>query len=74
MQYVPRNVIVLAHTKLTLCQDFDALFRNNVCGFVKQCTTSSNFFIRSLQMSDAFHKYSFFHKYSTFLYDGDQLK
>jgi len=69
MQYVLRNVSVLAHTKLTLSQDFDVLFRNNVCGFVKQCASSSNFFIRiftsnfMLHMSNAFYKYSFFHNY-----------
>jgi len=34
----------------------------------------SNFFIRSLQMSDAFYKSSFFLNYSTLLYDGEQMQ
>jgi len=33
-----------------------------------------NFFIQSLQMSDAFYKSSFFLNYSMFLYDGAQLQ
>ena len=36
--------------------------------------SSSNFFIRSLQMSDAFYKSSFFLNYSTLFYDGEQMQ
>ena len=42
---------------------FDVVLRNNLYRFFIQCTSSSNFFIRSLQMSDAFYKSSFFLNY-----------
>ena len=37
------------------------------------CASSSNFFIRSLQMSDAFYNSSFFLNYSTLLY-GEKMQ
>jgi len=52
---------------------FDALLRNNLYRFLQRCASSSNFFIQSLQMSDAFHKSSFFLNNLTLMYDGDQL-
>ena len=52
---------------------FDAVLRNNLYRFLIRCTSSSNFFIRSLQMSDDFYKSSFFLNYSTLLY-GDQMQ
>jgi len=36
---------------------FDALLRNNLHHFLQHCASSSNFFIRSLQMSNAFYLY-----------------
>jgi len=53
---------VFAHTKLA-----------NLYRFLQRCASSSNFFIRSLQMSDAFYKSSFFLSYLTLMYDGDHL-
>ena len=55
---------------------FDALFRKYLYGFVRRCESSSNFFIRSLQRSDAFCKSSFVLHYLTRLYDNvdDQLQ
>jgi len=52
---------------------FDALLRNNLYHFLQRCASSFNFFIRSLQMSDAFHKSSIFLNYLTLMYNGDQL-
>jgi len=51
---------------------FDTLLINNLYRFLR-CASSSNFFIRSLHISDAFFKYAFFLNYSRFLYDGEQL-
>ena len=52
---------------------FDAVLRNNLFRFFMRCTSSSNFFIRSLQMSDVFYKSSFFLNYSTLLY-GEKMQ
>ena len=51
--------------------------QENICmlyGFVRRCESSSNYFIRSLQTSDAFYKFQFFRYYLTLLYNvvGDQ--
>jgi len=68
MHYTPRNISVRPH------QTFDALLRNNLYRFFIRCAASSNFFIRSLQMSYAFYKSSFFLNYSTLLYGGDRMQ
>jgi len=73
MHYIPRNVSVRPHQVSHCVKTFDAVLRNNLYRFFMQCTSSSNFFIRSLQMSDAFYKSSFFFNYSMLLYGGDQL-
>jgi len=49
---------------------FDALLRNILYRFLQRCASSSDFFIRSLQMSDAFYKSSFFLNNLTLLYRG----
>ena len=71
MHYIPRNVSVRPH-QVSHCVA-NAVLRNNLCRFFIRCTSSSNFFIRSLQMSDAFYKSSFFLNYSTLLY-GEQMQ
>jgi len=67
-----RNGSVRPHQVSHRVTTFDALLRNNLNRFLRRCA-SSNFFIRSLQMSDAFYKSSFSLNYLTVLYDGDQL-
>jgi len=73
MHYIPRNVSVRPHQVSHCARTFDAVLRNNLHRFFIRCTSSSNFFIRSLQVSDAFYKSSFFLNYSTLLY-GDQMQ
>jgi len=74
VHYISRNVRVRPH-QLTHCfRTFDALMRNNLYRIFTGCASSSNLFIRSLQMSDAFDKSEFFLNYSKLLYDGDQLQ
>ena len=70
---LPRNVSVRPHQVSHCVRTFDAVLRNNLYRFFMRCTSSSNFFIRSLQMSDTFYKSSFFLNYSTLLY-GDQMQ
>ena len=67
---IPRNVSVRPHQVSHCIRTFDAVLRNNLYRFFIRCTTSSNFFIRSLQMSDDFYKSSFFLNYSTLLCGG----
>jgi len=74
MYYIPRNVSVRPHQVSHCVRTFDAVLRNNLYRFFMRCASSSNFFIRSLQMSDAFYKSSFFLNYSTLLYGGDQMQ
>jgi len=73
MHYIPRNVSIRPHQIGHYVRTFDAVLRNNLYRFFIRCTSSSNFFVRSLQMSDAFYKTSFFLNYSALLYDGDQM-
>ena len=73
MHYIPRNVIVRPHQVSHCVRTFDAVLRNLYRFFIR-CTSSSNFFIRSLQMSDAFYKSSFFLNYSTLLCGGDRMQ
>jgi len=73
MRYIPRNVTVRLHQVSHCVRTFDAVLRNNLYRFFIRCTSSFNFFIRSLQMSHAFYKSSFFLNYSTLLY-GDQMQ
>jgi len=71
MHYIPRNVSVRPHqVNITT---FDAVLRSNLYRFFIRCSSSSNFFIRSLQMSDTFYKSSFLLNYSTLLY-GEQMQ
>jgi len=74
MHFIPRNVSVRPHQVSHCVRIFDALLRNNLYRFFIRCASSSSFFIRSLQMSDAFYKSSFFLNYSTLLYDSYQLQ
>jgi len=64
--YQPEPVLSL----FDLLTTFNALLRN-LYRSLQRCASSSNFFIRSLQMSDAFYKSSFFLNYLTHMYDGD---
>ena len=67
------EMLVFVHTRFQVSHcvnTFDAVLRNNLYRFFMRCTSSSNFFIPSLQMSDAFYKSSFFFNYSTLLYGG----
>ena len=73
MHYIPRNVSVRPHQVSHCVTTFDAVLRNKLYRFFIGCSSSSNFFIRSLQMSDAFYKSSFFLNYSTLLY-GEQMQ
>ena len=73
MHYILINVSVRPHQVSHCVTTFDAVLRNNLYRFFIRCTSSSNFFIRSLQMSAAFHKSSFFLNYSTLLY-GEQMQ
>ena len=60
MHYIPRNVSVHPHQASHRVTTFDALVRNNPHHFSAQrCASSSIFFIRSLQLPDAFYKSSF---------------
>jgi len=53
---------------------FDTFLRNNLYRFLQLYASSSNFFIRSLQMTDdAFHKSLFFLNYLPLLHNGEQL-
>jgi len=54
--YIPRNVSVHSHQVDHCVRTFGGLFRNYLYGFVRRRESSSKFFIRSLQRSDAFHK------------------
>jgi len=72
MHYIPRNVGVRPYQVSHRITTFDALLRNNLYRFLQHCT-SSNFFIRCLQISDVFHKSSFFLNYLTLMYASDQL-
>ena len=74
MHYIPRNVSVRPHQVSHCVRTYDAVLRNNLYRFFMRCTSSFIFFIRSLQMSDAFYKSSFFLNYSTLLYDGDRMQ
>jgi len=60
MHYIPRNVSVRPHQVTDYVRAFDALFRNNLYRILQ-------LFIRSLQMSDAFYRSSFFLVYLTLL-------
>jgi len=73
MHYIPKNVSVCPHQVSHCVRTFDAVLRNNLYRFFIRCTSSSNFFTRSLQMSDAFYKSSFFLNYSTLLY-GEKMQ
>ena len=73
IHYIPGNISVRPHQVSHCVRTFDAFLRNKLYRFCMRCTSSSNFFIRSLQMFDAFYKPSFFVNYST-LHDGDYLK
>jgi len=64
---------VLAHQVTHHVTTFDALLRNNVYHFLQCCVSSFNFFIQSLQISDAYYKSSFFVNCLTLMHDGDQL-
>jgi len=59
MHYIPRNVSVHPQQVSHCVRAFDAVLRNNLYRFFIRFTSSSNFFIRSLQMSDAFYKQIF---------------
>jgi len=73
MHYIPRNVSVRPHQVTHCVRTFDAVLRKNLYRFFVRCASSSNFFIRSLRMSDAFYKSSFFLNFPTLLY-GDQMQ
>ena len=60
MHYIPRNVSVRPHQVSHCVRTFDAVLRYNLYRFFMRYASSSNYFIRSLQMSDAFYKSSFF--------------
>jgi len=68
MHYIPRNVSVRPHQVSHCGTTFDAVLRNNYRFFMR-CTSSSNFFIRSLQMLQIF----IFLNYSTLMY-GKQMQ
>jgi len=72
MYHISRNVRVLSHQLSHRVTIFDALLQNNMHRFFR-CASSSNSFIRYLQMSDAFHKSWYFLDYWTRPYDGEQL-
>ena len=74
MHYIPRNVSFRPHQVRHCVRTFDAVLRNNLYRFFMRCASASNFFIWSLQMSDAFYKSSFFFNYSTLLYGGHQME
>ena len=60
MQYIPRNVSVRPHQVSHSVRTFDAVLRTNLHRFFIRCASSSNCFIQSLQLSDAFYKSSYF--------------
>jgi len=64
---------VRPHQVSHLVTTFDALPKNYLYRFLQRCASSSNVFIGSLQMSDAFYKSLFFLNCLTLLHDGDQL-
>ena len=70
IHYISRNVSVRPHQVSHCVRTSDAVLRNNLYRLFIRCSSSSNFFIRSLQISDAFYKSSFFLNYSTLLYGG----
>ena len=72
MHHLPRIVSVRPRQVNHCVRTFDALLRNNLYRFFIRCTSSSNFIIRSLQMSDAFYKSSFFLNCSKLLYEEDK--
>jgi len=72
MHCIPRNVRVCPHQVIHRITTFDTLLRNDLYRF-SRCACSSQFFIRSLRISDAFCKSLFFLNYLRLLYDGDQL-
>jgi len=51
MHYIPRNVSVLPHQVSYCVRTFDVVLRINLYRFFIRCTSASNFFIQSLQMS-----------------------
>ena len=59
MHYIPRNASVRPHQVSHCVRTFDAVLRNNLYRFFIRSTSSSNFFIRSLQMSDALQIFIF---------------
>jgi len=65
--FIHRNVSVRPHQVSHCVRTFDTVLRNNYRFFMR-CASSSNFFIRSFLMSDAFYKSSLFLNYSTLLY------
>ena len=74
MRYIPKNVSVRPHQVSHCVRTFGAVLRNNLYRYFMRCASSFNFFIRSLQMSDAFHKSSFFLNLLTLLCGGDQMQ
>jgi len=62
IMHMPRNVSVRPHPVSHRVTTFDTYLINNLYRFLR-CASSSNFFIRSLQMSAAFYKSSFFLNY-----------
>jgi len=42
--------------------------------FVQRCASSSSFFMRSFELSDAFHESPFFSHYPTLLQENDRMK
>jgi len=67
IHYISRNESVLPHQSFVrrtiLLDDLMPIIRNNLYAFVQRCSSSSNVFIRSLQLSDAFYKSLFFSQY-----------
>jgi len=61
MHYIPRNVSVRPHQARYSVRTFDELLTNNLYRCFIRCASSSNFFIESLQISDAFEG-CFWHK------------
>ena len=60
IHYIARNASVRPYQVSHCVTTFDVVLRNNLYRFFIRCTSSSNFFIRSLQLSNAFYKSSFF--------------
>jgi len=74
MHYIPRNVSVRSHQVNHCVKSFDILIEKQSVSVFKRGVSSSNFSLRSLQMSDDFYKSSFFLNYLTLLYDDEQLQ